>query len=561
MTTMTEWNFADAWEIVAATVGDRPCQICGDRVTTWAQFDRRANALASHLLGAGLGRQAKVAAYLYNGVEYLEVYYAAFKASMVPVNVNFRYGPEEVAYLLDNADAEAVVFSAAFAALLEPLRAALPRVRHWYFVADSAPMPDWATPYEAVVSLGADRVAGPWGRSGDDLLILYTGGTTGMPKGVMWRQHDLFMALGGGGNALLGQPPASGEDEYRQRTAEAAQGPGLRMLIACPLMHGTGQFSAFIAMTAGGSIVTLPGRSFDPEALWQTVADMKVNVVVIVGDAFARPLLDELDANPGRWDLSSLMLMSSSGVMWSHEVKEGLARHIPQMIMFDSLGSSEAVGVGASTSGGGASAATAEFSVSSETKVFADDGSEVRPGSGEVGVLGLAGYVPVGYYKDEEKSARTFRTIDGRRYSLPGDFATVGADGRIHLLGRGSVCINTGGEKVYPEEVEEVLKTHPEVLDAVCVGLPDRRFGETICAIVQPRGGSADSVGFVDSVDEAALIDHVRARLAHYKAPRRVITVDTIGRSPAGKVDYKGLKDLAMERTGAANARAEAESS
>jgi 3-oxocholest-4-en-26-oate---CoA ligase len=431
-----------------------------------------------------------------------------------------------------------VVFHASFAPLLDKVRDRLPKVKRWYAVTDDAAAPDWAVPYDEVVGDGADRTVAPWGRSGDDLLLLYTGGTTGMPKGVMWRQEDLFNVLGGGGNPFAGLGPAADLDEFRSRITQ----PGMSMLPACPLMHGTGQFSSFIAMNGGGAIVLLENRSFDVDELWRTVARRAVNSVVIVGDAFAKPMLAALDADPGKYDLTSVRLISSSGVMWSHEVKEGLLKHVPQAILFDSLGSSEAVGMGVSTSGAGAAADTAKFQLGPAVQVFTEDGRRVEPGSDDVGMLAVGGYIPLGYYKDEEKTARTFRSFDGQRWSIPGDFAQVNADGTLHLLGRGTVCINTGGEKVFPEEVEEVLKQHDSVNDAVCVGLPDDRFGEIICAVVEPVAGTA--------LDDAALIEHVRERLARYKAPRKVVAVDTIGRSPAGKVDYKRLKQLALDRVG-----------
>ena len=536
---MSAWNFADAYERVAANIPDAPCQEQGDRVVSWREFDRRANALAADLLGAGLEEQAKVAAYLTNCPEYIETYVAAFKAGLVPVNTNFRYGPEEIRYLFDNADAEAVVFHATYAPLIEKIRDQLPLVRRWYVVSDGSPEPAWATPYEEVAGPGADRVEGPWGRSPDHMLFLYTGGTTGMPKGVMWRQDDLFNVLGGGGNPLLGQPPAADLDDFASRIVA----PGSRLLPACPLMHGTGQFTTFIVLNGGGSVVCMEGRAFDPAVLWQTVEDRAINGVTIVGDAFARPMLRALDDNPGRWDLSTLLLISSSGVMWSHEVKQGILRHLPGVILFDSLGSSEAVGLGASVSAGGAAADTASFQLGPEVKVVTDDGRMVAPGSEEIGMVAVPGFIPVGYYKDPEKSARTFRTVEGVRYSIPGDYATVAADGSIHLLGRGSVVINTGGEKVFPEEVEEVLKQHPAITDAVAVGVPDDRFGEVICAVVEVSPGA--------TADADDVIEFVRGKLARYKAPRCVVTVDTIGRSPAGKVDYQTLRKLAAERVGA----------
>lgn len=535
---MAGWNFADIWEAVAGKEPDAPCQIQADRTVSWRDFDARANALAADMLEAGLGHQSKVAVYLYNGPEFLEVYFGALKAGLAPINTNYRYGPEEIRYIFDNADAEAVIFHAEFASLLDKVRGQLPKVRRWYVVSDGSPEPEWAVPYEGVVGGGADRVVAPWGRSGDDLILLYTGGTTGMPKGVMWRQDDLFMVLGGGGNAVLGTPPASDLDDLVSRIT----GPGMRALPACPLMHGTGQFTAYITMFTAGSIVTLTRRPFDGAELWETVGEKKVNSVIIVGDAFAKPLLAELDKNRDRYDLSTLILIVSSGVMWSHDVKEGLLKHHPSMILVDSFGSSEAVGLGMSTSSAAASSETAQFALGEKVKVFTEDGRAVEPGSDEVGMVAIGGYLPTGYYKDEEKTKKTFLTIDGVRYSIPGDYATVNADGTLHLLGRGSVCINTGGEKVFPEEVEEVLKTHESVQDAVCVGVPDERFGEAICAVIEPVEGS--------EIESKAIIDHVRDHLARYKAPRHVITVSSIGRSPAGKVDYKVLQELARERVG-----------
>ena len=559
-----DWNLADIFEAAAEVGPDRPAQICGDRRLTWNEFDRRADALGRDLLERGLTHQGKVAAYLHNGPEYLETYFAAFKVGGVPVNVNYRYGPTELAYLLDNADAEAVVFHARFAPILEQVRDKLAAVRVWYVVDDDSGVarPDWAVRYEAVVAggsgsggnAGTGHAAPPGGRSGDDLLLLYTGGTTGMPKGVMWRQDDLVQVLGGGGNPLVGLGPAADLADLRSRLE-----PGelaTTALPACPLMHGTGQFSAFISMILGGCIVTLPDARFDPAALWTAVERHGVNTISIVGDAFARPLLAALDAEPGRWDLSSVRVINSSGVMWSQEVKEGLIRHMPGVILFDSLGSSEAVGMGASVTGAGLSAGTASFGLGAGARVIGDDDRDVEPGSGQVGMIALPGFIPLGYYKDPEKTARTFRTIDGTRYTIPGDCATVDADGAIRLLGRGSAVINTGGEKVFPEEVEEVIKRLDGVRDAVCVGVPDERFGEKVCALVErmPAGAAESSeptaAGTQAEVTAEDVTEAVRAELAHYKVPRLVFFIDTIGRSPAGKVDYPGLKQRAKEMVG-----------
>ncbi|WP_304175832.1 AMP-binding protein [Phenylobacterium aquaticum] len=541
---MTGWLFADVWEAIAGAQPDRPALIQGERVVTWGAFDARADALAARLVAAGVGSDAKVAAYLYNGPEYLEVYYAAFKAGLDPINTNYRYGGEELVYLFDNADAEVVVFHAGFTETLEAIRPRLPKVKLWIAVAEPGhPAPAWAEDYETIVAkTPAQRpVRASWGRSPDDLVLLYTGGTTGMPKGVMWRQDDLFQVLGAGGNAALGIAPATSIPELIARI----QGPEhLRatMITAAPLMHGTGQFSAFISLISGGTVCTLPSRKFDAVELWNETERLKATNIVLVGLAFSTPMLEALEADPGRWDLSSIRAMSSSGSMWSQENKRGLLSHIPGAMIADSFGSSEAVGLGASASAAGAEAQTAAFMLGPNTAVFTEDGRRVEPGSGERGLVAVSGFLPMGYYKDEAKSAKTFLTFEGTRWSVPGDWAEVNADGTLKLLGRGSQCINTGGEKVFPEEVEEALKTHAHVRDAVVVGVPDPRFGERICAVVEPEGAH--------DLTLAAMSDHVKTQLAHYKAPRELVVVESIGRAPNGKVDYKAVKALALVALG-----------
>jgi acyl-CoA synthetase (AMP-forming)/AMP-acid ligase II len=319
------------------------------------------------------------------------------------------------------------------------------------------------------------------------------------------------------------------------RTSVAATRLDLTVLTACPLMHGTGGFTANIVLSEGGRVVLLENRKYDPVELLDTVEREKVNVIILVGDPFSRPLLSALNAQPGHWDLSSLIMMTSSGAMWSESIKEELLSHHPSMLLVDAFSSSEALGMGTSVSGGGAgtgagaggtAAETATFTLGPDVKVLTEEGTEVVPGSDEIGILALGGRNPIGYYKDQEKTDRTFRTIDGVRYSVPGDFAQVRADGSIHLLGRGSVCINSGGEKIFPEEVEEALKTHDAVRDAVVVGIPHPTYGEQIVAVVEMEGPAADGPPAEDE-----LINHVKGRLAGYKAPRRVRVVDTIGRA------------------------------
>ena len=537
---MAGWNFAELWEQIADRFPDADAQVQGSRRFSWRDFDRRADALARYLLDHGAQHQDKVALYLYNAPEYLEGSYAAYKAGLVPVNTNYRYLDEELAYLWDNADAVAVVFHGVFVDRVEAVRARLPLVRHWFWVDDgSGPMPDWAIDYEQVVSVSTDRTIPPWGRSGDDVTMIYTGGTTGMPKGVMWRQDDLIRAVVAvGNNVLLSNPEDVGFDAAIATISQ----PGLPGLPACPLMHGTGWYTANLYLSGAGSVVLLEDRHFDVEELITTIEREKVAALTIVGDAFAKPIVRALDAEPDRWDISSLVLITSSGVMWSTAAKQGLLRHNPNMFLVDSFSSSEAIGLGSSVSFAGAEEKTAHFSLGSDVAVIADDGTRVLPGSGDRGRVAVPGFVPIGYYKDPEKSASTFIQFEGRRFSMPGDYATVEADGTITLLGRGSVCINTAGEKVFPEEVEEVLKTHPEVRDAVVVGVPDEKFGESITAVVELAPDTAPS--------PSELIDHVKAVLASYKAPRSVLFIDTIGRAPNAKVDYKRMKQYALDQLG-----------
>ena len=539
---MATWNYAELWTGIAKRDPSRPAQIFGDVTYTWGEFHQRSNALASDMLAAGISHQGKVAQYLYNCPEYLETMFGAWLGGLIPVNTNYRYGPEEILYLFDNSDAEAVVFHATFVDLLNSVRDRLPMVKRWYMVPDESnnSTPDWAVNYGDVVGRSVPDVVPAQPLSDDDLLFLYTGGTTGMPKGVMWRQEDLITVLGRGGNAILQVPAGETMEEVINRVQPGQRGQVA--LVACPLMHGTGQFSSFINMAMGGCIVTMPNRNFDPAKLWDEVEKHKVNSIVIVGQAFAGPMLEALDANPGRWDLSSVIQMGSSGVMWSQENKDGLLNHIPQMFITDSFGSSEAVGMGMSVSAKGSAAKTAQFALGPNCVVFTEDGKRVEPGSGERGLVAVGGAIPLGYYKDEVKSAQTFRIFEGRRWTVPGDWAEVNTDGTLHLLGRGSVCINTGGEKVFPEEVEEVLKTHASVRDAVAVGLPNKRFGEEICAVVEAEPGHTP--------DLQELADHVKSRIAAYKAPRQLVVISTIGRAPNGKVDYKRLKQHAMDQLG-----------
>lgn len=537
---MAQLTYADMLEAVTAAIPDRPALLRGSRSITWREFDARADALAQLLLDRGLTRGAKVAAYLYNSPEYLETYYAAFKAGFVPFNVNYRYGGNELVYLLDNADAEVVVFHASFAPLMAAIGPQLPKLKLLISVAEpNVPQPEWASDYETVVASRGPRVRAPWGRSPDDMIFIYTGGTTGLPKGVMWRQGDLFEASGGGANVVLGLGPLRDASEAGKRAHlwNDAMASGRTMPVA-PLMHATSQLVALGTLITGGSIVTLPSNQFRSEELFDEIDRLDVLAIVIVGMAFALPMLETLEKNPGRWSLRSLKRIFSSGTIWSSENKRALLRQLPQVTLIDSLGSSEAIGVGVTfTTANGSNAPTAKFTVTEKTVVFTEDGRRVKPGSGERGLVAMGGFIPSGYYKDPEKSAKTFRMFEGKRWSVAGDWATVEQDGSITLLGRGSHVINTGGEKVFPEEVEEALKLHPGVRDAAVVGVPDPRFGERICAVVDAEPG-------VD-ITLQSLASHVRASLAAYKAPRELVLA-SIARQPNGKIDYAAVRAVAI---------------
>jgi len=537
-----EFHFATVWEQVADTRPDAPALICGDVTRTWREYDERAARFAGLLGAHGLGAGAKVGLYLRNSNEYVEAQYGVFKMRGCPINVNYRYKADELVYLLDNADAEAVVFQASYAMRIWEIRSRLPRVKLWVQVDDGTE----ALLHGAVDCERALRDATPAPRierRADDLYMLYTGGTTGMPKGVMYPNGQLCHVLTAYSLAARGlAPPTSPEQVPALVSQLAAQGQTPRSLPACPLMHGTGMWlGTMIPLCLGGSVVTTSRPGFDADLLWSLVEEHRVNEIVIVGDAFARPMLAALDEAKKRgmpYDLSSLRQIVSSGVMWSAEVKAGLLAH-HDMTLVDTMGSTEGGSMGSAVSNRASPAATAKFALNEGVRVFTDDSREVRPGSGEIGKLATSGLVPIGYYKDPQKSAETFREIGGVRYSFPGDYARVEADGSITLLGRGSVCINTAGEKVFPEEVEEVVKRHPAVYDCLVVGVPDPRFGERVVAVASARAG--------EIAEAQEIIDYSGGHLAGYKVPRHVVLVEEVRRAPNGKADYKWAKQVALD--------------
>ena len=537
-----QFNLADLLERVADTVPDHLALVCAQRRLTFAELDARANRLAHVLTAHGVGAGDHVALYLFNSTEYLEGMLAAFKLRAVPINVNYRYVEDELCYLLDDADAVAVIFHREFAPKLAAIRASLPKLHTFIAVAgaddndgasaDTAPA---ALDYEtALATASPDRDFAA--RSPDDLYLLYTGGTTGMPKGVMWRHVDLFfgaMAGAGGGGAPIRTP---------EEIADRCREPRQRCVPICPFMHGTAHWMAFSTLFMGGTVVIPAEHHLDPMALWRLVAREQANYIVIVGDAFARPLLDALDAPEGRsLDLSCMQVVLSGGAILSPSLKRAFVERLPALLVVDGYGASETGGQGQSVVvAGGAVPNAPRFRVGDDTQVL---GPDLEPlGVGVVGRLARRGHIPLGYYKDVAKTAETFPVVDGVRWAVPGDHAVVETDGSITLLGRGSVSINTGGEKVYPEEVESVLKAHDDVFDAVVVGVPDDRWGERVVAIVQPRAGATPALDVLQL--------HSRGHLAGYKVPREVVLVDAIERSPSGKPDYRWARAVATRTPG-----------
>lgn len=535
-------NLATVWEAVATTVPDAPALIHDGRVRTWRAFEDRAARLARFLDDLGLTEGSKVALYLHNRPEYLESTFAAFKVRAATANVNYRYLESELQHILDNSDAEVVVFAAEFADRLDAVRAALPKLRACLCVgADEAdPLPDWATDYETAIA--EHEPMAPIERSGDDLWLLYTGGTTGLPKGVMWPHRSMLGSCSATFAAVKASVPADVDEVVEAVRTFHERGKAIRLLPAAPLMHGTAALTSMGVLAAGGTVITLPSRSFDADELCAAVDEHRVSQLTIVGDAFARPIIDALEAaaDAGRpYDMSSVRVILSSGVMWSQPTKDALHRWCGAALA-DALGSSEGIGFASSVARPGVAAETARFSLGEDARVIDEDGLDVVPGSGERGLLAVGGPIPIGYYKDPEKTAATFRTIDGRVWSVPGDYATVEADGTVRLLGRGSACINTAGEKVYPEEVEETLKLHPAVADANVLGVPDEKWGQSVVAVVALVPGTDG----VEPPDGAALIAHTKSHLSGYKCPKRVVVVDEIRRGPNGKPDYRWAAEV-----------------
>ena len=528
-------NIADLAEHAIDAVPDRVALICGDEQITYAELEQKANRFAHYLIDHGVGKDDKVGLYCRNRIEIVIAMLGIVKAGAILVNVNYRYVEGELRYLFENSDMVALIQERQYSDRVANVLPEVPNVKT-VIVVDDGSDDDYhrygGVDFDDALAQGSpDRDFGA--RSADDIYLLYTGGTTGFPKGVMWRHEDIYRVLLGGTDFATGEFVA---DEYDHAKLAAAGPPMIRFPIP-PMIHGATQSATWMALFAGQTVVL--ATEFDADAVWRAIEAHKVNLLFFTGDAMGRPLLDALES--GEYDLSSLYVLSSTAALFSPSLKERFLELLPNRVITDSIGSSETgfggtsiVAKGASQGGG------PRVAIDKKTVVLDDDGNEVQPGSGVRGILAKRGNIPVGYYKDEKKTAETFRTINGVRYAIPGDYAMVEEDGTVTMLGRGSVSINTGGEKVYPEEVEAALKGHPDVFDALVVGVPDERFGQHVAAVVAPRPGTHPALEGLDAF--------VRKDIAGYKVPRSLWLVDEIKRSPAGKPDYKWAKEQTEQR-------------
>lgn len=541
------YNIADLFEYTADAVPDRLALVDRETRLTFAELDSRANRIAHALAERGVKPGEHVGIYAQNSHEWIEAMYGAFKARAIPININFRYVTEELAYLLDNADCVACVFDRQYAPRLAEVRDKTPGTHTFIWIDDGSAGGDGDEAVTAALNeLGAeayDEVCAAASaerefpeRSSDDLYVLYTGGTTGMPKGVMWRQEDVFFALGQGIDAVTGERVTSDRGMAEKAVAQANP---LKFLVIPPMMHGAAQWGLMGQMLQGNTVYLLP--KFSAEGAWQVVSDEGINTMVITGDAMGRPMIEHLLEAPSRYDTSQVLAVASSAAIFSPTIKDQFLEQFPNLIITDSVGSSEGGFNGLRIAAKGQeqnSAGGPTITAGADVAVLDEDLNVIPPTSRQVGKLGRTGNIPVGYYKDEAKTAATFVTAaDGRRYAMGGDDARWEASGHLTLLGRGSTSINTGGEKVHPEEVEAALKDHPAVFDCVVVGVPSDRWGQTVAAVVQFRDGHEASL--------EELGDHARGFVAGYKVPRELHVVAQIERSPSGKPDYPWATKLA----------------
>ena len=530
-----QFNLADLFESIVDARPDKTVLVCDQRRLSFAELDARANRLAHYWQSCGIGRGDHVGLQLRIGSEFIEGMLAAFKIRAVPININFNYVEAELAYIYDNADLAGLVCHPEFLDRAAPVASRQATLRSLLVVDDAATAadpPGWVRYEQALAGASDERAFEE--RSGDDLYIIYTGGTTGMPKGVMWRHEDIFFAAMGGGDPDYSKGPISAPEELVQRIPDM----DMAALPTPPLMHAAAQWLAMNTLFAAGTLVLPASGVFDPVRILRAVGDEKVILIVIVGDAMAIPLCDELQANPDKYDMSSLFAVASGGALFSPATKKRVMELLPGRMIVDGLGSSETGAMGNKMSAGDGDADEPRFVVGEHMTVLGDDDLPVQPGSGVVGRLAKKGRVPLGYYKAPEKSSQTFVEIDGERWAIPGDMASVEADGTILLRGRDSTSINTGGEKVFPEEVEAVLKSHRAIADTVVVGVPDDRWGNIVVAVYSSPDG--------DDLDLEDLKTYCRGRIAGYKIPRALVRVERIKRSPAAKADYPWAREQAL---------------
>ena len=525
------FHIADLFEHAVDYFPDRLAIACGDDERTFAELEQRANRLAHHLAAHGVGAGSHVGLCTRNSVEAIETMLAVYKLRATLVNVNYRYTATEIRYVLDNGDAVALVHDRRYATQVGDALPGAPQVKHVVVIDDGSDVPFTGTGYADALAEGdATRDFEP--RSNDDVYVIYTGGTTGMPKGVMWRHEDVWRTLGGGINFVTGEPL---ENEFAQAELGKITGGMVRLCLA-PLIHGNAQWAALMALFGGDTVVLL--RQFDADEVWRAVQRRKVNVIVLIGDAMARPMIEAFAR--GDYDASSVFAVSSSAALFSQTVKNQYLDLLPNAVITDSIGSSETgfMGMGMVTRDGERGAGP-RVKPSDDCIIVDELGAAIPRDCEQVGRLARGGHIPLGYYKDPAKTAALFVEVDGSRYTVPGDFAKYEADGTITLLGRGNACVNTGGEKVFPEEVEGVLMAHPDVFDVLVIGVPDERLGQQVAAVVQPRDGTTPSY------DD--LVAHARTELAGYKVPRSIWLVDQVQRLATAKADYGWARQYATD--------------
>ena len=530
-----EYNLADLYEAVADAVPDNMALASGDVHYTYRDLEKRANRLAHYLSSQGIGTGDHVGLHLFNGHEFVEAILALFKIRAVGINVNYRFVGPEVRYMIENGDLKGMITQRRFLPVINDANRGLPQLRPLIVIEDGsdAVAEQESIEYETAMAQGSeDRNFGP--RSGEDLYIIYTGGTTGMPKGVMWRHEDLFFT------GLQGGSPGGDPVESPEQLVEQAQEGWytVTMLPCAPFIHGAAQWTQWICHLTGGKLVLQPGPSFDPKRILSLVAEEEASTLSLVGDAMAIPLVEELKS--GDYDMSNLAVIASAGAILSASVQAEIEELLPDVMIINSFGTSESGDLGRAAGDEESHEGRPSFYMGDEVTVLNEGGEPIQPGSGQIGLVARSGRLPLGYYKDAEKTAERFKEFKGKRWVVPGDFATVEADGRITFLGRGSKCINTGGEKVFPEEVEEALKAHPDIIDALVVGVPDPRFGSKVAAVFNTRENKELSLEEIQA--------HCRKHVAGYKIPRQITVTETVSRMPSGKPDYPWAEEIARDQ-------------